>query len=72
MMALQDCTSVNMSLKASLDKNLLTLSQQQQQQQQQQERGRLYDLPFAGKNEAILYVVHIGANFWRRRWLEKS
>ena len=49
MMALQDCTSLNMSLKASLDKNFLTLSQQQQQQEEE-ERGRLYDLLFAGKN----------------------
>ena len=46
-MALQDSTSLNMSLRASFDKKFLTLSQQQQQQQQEEEeeeRGRLYDL----------------------------
>ena len=48
--ATQDCTSSNRTLKASLNKIFLTLSQQQQQQQQPpEERGRLYDLLFAGK-----------------------
>ena len=53
MMALQDCTSLNMSLKASLDKIFLTLSQQQQEEEEEEEeRGRLYDLLFASKKRS--------------------
>ena len=50
----QDCASSNRTLKASLNKNFLTLSQQQQQQPPE-ERGRLYDLLFAGKNMSASY-----------------
>ena len=45
-MALQDSTSFNMSLRASFDKNFLTLSQQQEEEEEE-ERGGLYDLLFA-------------------------
>ena len=63
--ATQDCTSSNRTLKASLNKIFLTLSQQQQQQQQQppEERGRLYDLLFAGKNQ-IEYSWKMEIGIW--------
>ena len=48
-----DCASSNRTLKASLNKIFLTLSQQQQQQQPPEERGRLYDLLFAGKKNQV-------------------
>ena len=59
-MALQDSTSLNMSLRASFDKKFLTLSQQQEEEEEEEEeeRGRLYDLLSQVKIEVVIFISH--------------